>query len=107
MFTLKHLSLLFVIIVSTEVYAQFDTVVFSKEGYFSYESIMYMGDQNNDGYDDFVLSILSLIRQHWPVLPHFFTEAIQYRMILYFRFHFKHPGQLLRVTGTGMVTEIL
>ena len=57
MFTLKHLSLLFVIIVSTEVYAQFDTVVFSKEGYFSYESIVYMGDQNNDGYDDFVLSI--------------------------------------------------
>ncbi|MBK6682151.1 MAG: hypothetical protein IPG53_20225 [Ignavibacteriales bacterium] len=53
MFTLKHLSLLFVIIVSTEVYAQFDTVVFSKEGYFSYESIVYMGDQNNDGYDDF------------------------------------------------------
>jgi hypothetical protein len=57
MFTLKHLSLLFVIIVSTEVYAQFDTVVFSKEGYFSYESVVYMGDQNNDGYDDFVLSI--------------------------------------------------
>jgi hypothetical protein len=57
MFTLKHLSLLFVIIVSTEVNAQFDTIIFSKEGYFSYESIVYMGDQDNDGYDDFVLSI--------------------------------------------------
>ncbi len=57
MFSLKHFSLLFIIIVSTELNAQFDTLVFSKAGYFSYESIIYMGDQNDDGYDDFVLSI--------------------------------------------------
>ncbi len=63
MFNLKQnllriaFSLLFVIIVSTEINAQFDTIVFSKQGYFSYESIVYMGDQNDDGYDDFLLSI--------------------------------------------------
>jgi hypothetical protein len=57
MFTLKHLSLLFVIIVSTEVNAQFDTIIFSKEGYFLYESIIYMGDQNSDGYDDFLITL--------------------------------------------------
>ncbi|MBK7868179.1 MAG: T9SS type A sorting domain-containing protein [Ignavibacteriales bacterium] len=46
-----------VVLSSTEVKAQFDTIVFSKAGYFLYESIVYMGDQNDDGYDDFVLSI--------------------------------------------------
>ncbi|GAB1444213.1 hypothetical protein MASR2M39_30600 [Ignavibacteriales bacterium] len=50
------ISIIFVIFVS-EVSAQFDTVIFGKAGYFSYESIVYMGDQDNDGYDDFVLSI--------------------------------------------------
>ncbi len=52
-----YFTLFFTLSVFGEVNAQFDTVVFSKEGYFSYESIVYMGDQDNDGYDDFVLSI--------------------------------------------------
>ncbi|MCA0387343.1 MAG: T9SS type A sorting domain-containing protein [Bacteroidetes bacterium] len=49
--------LLLLFVFTTEVDAQYDTIVFSKQGYFSYESIVYMGDQNDDGYDDFVLSI--------------------------------------------------
>jgi hypothetical protein len=40
-----------------EVSAQFDTVVFSKAGYFLYESIIYMGDQDTDGYDDFLITL--------------------------------------------------
>lgn len=63
MFNLKQnllriaFSLLFVIIVSTEIYAQYDTIVFSKQGYFLYESIIYMGDQDSDGYDDFLITL--------------------------------------------------
>jgi hypothetical protein len=40
-----------------EVSAQFDTVVFSKAGYFLYESIIYMGDQDSDGFDDFMITL--------------------------------------------------
>ncbi len=58
---LKSLILIhgLLMLLKTTAEAQFDTIVFSKQGYFSYESIVYMGDQNNDGYDDFLLSIRS------------------------------------------------
>ena len=49
--------LLLVVIVTTETNAQFDTIVFSKAGYFLYESIVYMGDQDPDGYDDFLITL--------------------------------------------------
>ena len=49
--------LLLVVIVTTETNAQFDTIVFSKAGYFLYESIVYMGDQDSDGYDDFMITL--------------------------------------------------
>ena len=52
-----YFTIFFILAVFGEINAQFDTIIFSKEGYFWYESIVYMGDQNNDGYDDFVLSI--------------------------------------------------
>ena len=65
MFDLRHFMLRFVpfsgllllVVLTTEVKAQFDTLVFSKAGYFWYESIVYMGDQDMDGFDDFILSI--------------------------------------------------
>ncbi len=50
-------SLLFVIIVSTEAYAQFDTVIFVKKAPYWKEAVIYMGDQNDDGYDDFILCV--------------------------------------------------
>lgn len=54
----KHCILIILLILgSTNLHAQFDTIDFSKQGYFSYESIVYLGDQNDDGYDDFVLSV--------------------------------------------------
>lgn len=48
---------LLLVVLPTEVNAQFDTIVFSKEGYFLYESIIYMGDQDTDGYDDFLITL--------------------------------------------------
>jgi len=40
------------------VYSQFNTVIFYKQGSFNYNpyrNIVAMGDQNNDGYDDFIV----------------------------------------------------
>jgi len=55
---LPQFGVFFLLVVfTTEINAQFDTIVFSKEGYFFYESIVYMGDQDNDGFDDFLLGI--------------------------------------------------
>ncbi len=48
-------SLLFVIIVSTEINAQFDSIIFARNDIYRPESVVYLGDQDNDGYDDFVL----------------------------------------------------
>jgi hypothetical protein len=50
-------GLLLLVVLTTEINAQFDTVVFSKAGYFLYESIIYMGDQDSDGYDDFMITL--------------------------------------------------
>ncbi len=50
-------GLLLLVVLTTKVNAQFDTIVFSKAGYFLYESIVYMGDQDSDGYDDFLITL--------------------------------------------------
>ena len=47
--------LLLLVVCTTEVSAQFDTVVFVRRAWHWDQSVIYMGDQNNDGYDDFVL----------------------------------------------------
>jgi len=63
MFKLKHFPpqigffLFLVVTISTEVKAQyFDSLMFSTHGIFWPESVIYMGDQNNDGFDDFMVS---------------------------------------------------
>ncbi|GJQ32553.1 MAG: hypothetical protein HBSAPP04_13920 [Ignavibacteriaceae bacterium] len=54
----KHPILIILLILgSSNLHAQFDTIVFSKAGYFLYESIIYMGDQDSDGFDDFVITL--------------------------------------------------
>ena len=40
---------------SSNLYAQFDSVAFVRRAWHWDQSVIYMGDQNNDGYDDFVL----------------------------------------------------
>jgi hypothetical protein len=47
--------LLILLTMSTEVNAQFDSIIFARNDIYRPESVVYMGDQNNDGYDDFVL----------------------------------------------------
>lgn len=56
---MKPLTLLpgLILLLNSAVEAQFDTIVFSKQGYFLYESIIYMGDQDSDGFDDFVITL--------------------------------------------------
>lgn len=49
--------MILLILGSSNLHAQFDTIVFSKQGYFLYESIIYMGDQDSDGYDDFLITL--------------------------------------------------
>ncbi|MBK8662508.1 MAG: T9SS type A sorting domain-containing protein [Ignavibacteriales bacterium] len=50
-----YFTLFFTLAVFGEVYAQFDTVVFVRRAWHWDQSVIYLGDQNNDGYDDFVL----------------------------------------------------
>ncbi len=63
MFDLKQnphriaLPLLFAIFVTTAANAQFDTVIFVKKAPYWNEAVIYMGDQNDDGYDDFILCV--------------------------------------------------
>jgi len=62
MFDLRHFMLRFVLIsgllllfVTTEVSAQFDSIIFARNDIYRPNVVVYMGDQNDDGCDDFVL----------------------------------------------------
>ena len=50
--------LLLVLTMTTQVSAQFDTNLFIKKAWYWPESIVYMGDQNDDGCDDFFVTQL-------------------------------------------------
>ncbi len=50
-----YFTIFFTLAVFGEVSAQFDTVVFVRRAWHWDQSVIYLGDQNNDGYDDFVL----------------------------------------------------
>ena len=67
MFNLKHfqfrLGFLLLLVVTTEVSAQyFDTLIFKTYGYYWEESVLYMGDQNDDGFDDFLVCAMDSIK---------------------------------------------
>ncbi|MBK7869140.1 MAG: hypothetical protein IPJ75_20225 [Ignavibacteriales bacterium] len=50
-------GLLPLIFLTTEVSAQyFDTLIFRTTGLYWQESVIYMGDQNDDGCDDFMIT---------------------------------------------------
>jgi hypothetical protein len=49
--------LILLVVLTTEVYAQyFDTLIFRTNGLYWAESVIYMGDQNDDGCDDFMIT---------------------------------------------------
>ena len=47
--------LLLLLTMSTEVNAQFDSIIFARNDIYYRESVVYLGDQNDDGCDDFLL----------------------------------------------------
>jgi len=52
----KYALLFFLLIPGSEnLYAQFDTVIFVKKAPYWNEAVIYMGDQNDDGFDDFII----------------------------------------------------
>ncbi|MBK8663400.1 MAG: T9SS type A sorting domain-containing protein [Ignavibacteriales bacterium] len=62
MFDLRHFMLRFVpisglllLFVTTEVSAQFDSIIFARNDIYGPRGVLFMGDQNDDGCDDFVL----------------------------------------------------
>ncbi len=63
MFDLRHFvlrfvpvsGLIFLVVLTTEVNAQFDSIIFARNDIYSPKAIVFMGDQNDDGCDDFVL----------------------------------------------------
>jgi hypothetical protein len=62
MFDLRHFMLRFVpisglllLFVTTEVSAQFDSIIFARNDIYRPKAVVFMGDQNDDGCDDFVL----------------------------------------------------
>jgi len=59
MLKLKYIPLQFVffilLFVQTEVSAKFDSIIFARNDIYAPKAVIYMGDQNDDGCDDFVL----------------------------------------------------
>ncbi|MBK6679046.1 MAG: hypothetical protein IPG53_03025 [Ignavibacteriales bacterium] len=49
-----YFTIFFTLAAFGEVMAQFDTNLFIKKAWYWPESIVYMGDQNDDGCDDFL-----------------------------------------------------
>jgi len=47
--------LLLLVVLTTEVNAQFDSIIFARNDIYQPNAVLYMGDQNDDGCDDFVL----------------------------------------------------
>ncbi|MCA0390154.1 MAG: T9SS type A sorting domain-containing protein [Bacteroidetes bacterium] len=47
--------LLPLVVSTTEVSAQFDSIIFARDDIYQPNAVLYMGDQNDDGCDDFVL----------------------------------------------------
>ena len=50
-----YFTIFFTLAVFGEVYAQFDSIIFARDDIYQPNAVLYMGDQNDDGCDDFVL----------------------------------------------------
>ena len=57
--------LLLFVVCTTGVSAQFDSLLFLTEGYYLNQSIIYMGDQNDDGCDDFIICKMDSRYDNW------------------------------------------
>ena len=57
--------LLLLLTMSTEVNAQFDSLMLLDSGYYLNQSVIYMGDQNDDGCDDFIICKMDSRFDNW------------------------------------------
>jgi len=57
--------LLLLVVCTNDVSAQFDSLMFLDAGYYLNESVIYMGDQNDDGCDDFIICKMDSRYDNW------------------------------------------
>ncbi len=79
-------------------YAQFDSLMLLDSGYYWNESIIYMGDQNDDGCDDFIICKMDSRFDNWGY-AHFFYGGNPIPDTSAFRIKIYHP---LIITGCDM-----
>ncbi len=71
-FQFVSFSVLFLLVgCTTELNAQFDSLMLLDSGYYLNESVIYMGDQNDDGCDDFIICKMDSRFDNWGY-AHFF-----------------------------------
>lgn len=106
MFKLTHnpfqfvsFSVLFLLVgCTTELNAQFDSLMLLDSGYYLNESVIYMGDQNDDGCDDFIICKMDSRFDNWGY-AHFFYGGNPIPDTSAFRIRILNP---LIITGCDM-----
>ncbi len=64
--------LLLLVVCTKELNAQFDSLMLLDSGYYLNESIIYMGDQNDDGCDDFIICKMDSRFDNWGYANFFY-----------------------------------
>jgi hypothetical protein len=83
-------TIFFTIAVFGEVTAQFDSLMLLDSGYYLNESIIYMGDQNDDRCDDFIICKMDMRSDNWGY-AHFFYGGNPIPDTSAFRIRIYHP----------------
>ncbi|MBK7868780.1 MAG: T9SS type A sorting domain-containing protein [Ignavibacteriales bacterium] len=77
--------------VTTEVSAQFDSIIFARNDIYGPRGVLFMGDQNDDGYDDFVL------------IKHLSTSGYDAKALLFHGGNPINPNPVLEVAFKGFI----
>ncbi len=82
------LLFLLLILGSSNLYAQFDSLMLLDSGYYLNESVIYMGDQNDDGCDDFIICKMDSRFDNWGYAYFFYggnpvPDAPAFRIRIY------------------------
>lgn len=84
-------GLLLLVILTTEVNAQFDSIIFARNDIYGPRGVLFMGDQNADGYDDFVL------------IKHLSTSGYDAKALLFHGGNPINPNPVLEVAFKGFI----
>ena len=90
--------LLLLVVCTTEASAQFDSLMFLDAGYYWNESVIYMGDQNGDSCDDFIICKMDSRDDNWGY-AHLFYGGNPVPDTSAFKIRIYHP---LIITGCDM-----